>query len=242
MVELTRPQRVNRFVEEAFSGKQPCQWAVFPRGTVLMLSGMSLSSQAFLGAHARDVLDSCGIEDAFDGIQFLYGSILAHFTAANRDWPRGVRVFGVFPSIATISSRRAIKDWSMGFAPVVVYCNTPLPPSIPSPGDHDEEESDDEDSVIDLSDDTHLLEDCLKNTRLDSLSRKRGKCAKDLEIFVRLTRKAASNFPAENYEMSGGNFLAARLGVQVEGWLLTQSSIELRTAAHYQTRDSSGRD
>jgi len=157
MVELSRAQRVNRFVEDTFSDDQPCQWAVFPNGTVVMFSGASLSPQAHLGSHARKVLRSSGIEGGtFDGIQFVEGGLLVDFTAATRDRPRGVRIFGVFPNIEAISSRRAIADYSMGLAPVVVNCNTALPP-IASPDEDDEDEGyDDDDIDSNLSDDTDV--------------------------------------------------------------------------------------
>ncbi len=157
MVELTKAQRVNRFVEEAFSGKRPSQWAVFPSGTIVMLSGASMLPQTLLASRAGEILHSSGIEgDTFDSIQFVEGGLLVDFTAAKRDRPRGVRIFGVFPNIETISSCRATADYSTRLAPVLVNCNTPLPPSI-VPGEYDEEEGDDdEDFGSNLSDDTGI--------------------------------------------------------------------------------------
>ena len=156
MVELSRAQRVNRFVEVVFSDDQPCQWAVFPNGTVVMFSGASLSSQAHLGSHARKVLQSSGIEGGtFDSIQFVEGGLLVDFTPAKRDRPRGARIFAVFPNIETISSRRAMADYSMGLAPLVVNCNTPLPP-IASPDEYEEDEGYDDDIDSNLSDDTDV--------------------------------------------------------------------------------------
>ena len=156
MVELSRAQRVNRFVEDVFSYNKPRQWAVFPKGTCVMFSGASLSPQAHLGSHAIKVLRSSGIEGGtFDGIQFVEGGLLVDFTAATRDRPRGVRIFGVFPNIEAISSRRAIADYSMGLAPIVVNCNTTLPP-IASPDEYEEEYHDDDDIDSNLSDDTDV--------------------------------------------------------------------------------------
>ena len=155
MVGLSRAQRVNRFVEDAFSYDPLCQWAVFLNGTVVMFSGASLSPQVHLGSHAREVLQSSGIEGGtFDNIQFVEGGLLVDFTPAQRDRPRGVRIFGVFPNIEAISSRRAIADYSMGLAPVVVNCNTALPP-IASPDEHEDEDYDD-DIDSNLSDDTDV--------------------------------------------------------------------------------------
>ena len=156
MVELSRAQRVNRFVEDAFSDNQPCQWAVFPKGTCVMFSGASLSSQAHLGTHARNVLQSSGIEGGtFVSIEFFECGLIVDFTPTQRDRPRGVRIFGVFPNIEAASSRRAMADYSMGLAPVVVNCNTALPP-IASPDEYEEDEGYDDDIDSNLSDDTDV--------------------------------------------------------------------------------------
>lgn len=142
MMKPTRAQSVNRYIEQVYT--YPCAWAVFPHGTVVLLTPPALVPQTLLALRAREVLLTCGIErGAYDGIKPLhYGGYLVEF-ASKFHRPRGVQILGVFPSLDAISSRGAIEDTRC--APLVVNCN---------PGEFDEEGSDDEDSDIDLSDDT----------------------------------------------------------------------------------------
>ncbi len=141
MAQLTRAQIVNRYIEQVYTDQ--CQWAVFPFGTVVMFYTAPVP-QTLLALRAREILVTCGIErGAYDGIKPLHdGKILVEF-ASKFERPRGVQILGVFPSLDAISSRGAIEDTRC--APFVVNC---------IPGEFDEEGSDDEDSDVDLSDDT----------------------------------------------------------------------------------------
>ena len=137
-MELTRAQSVNRYIEEVYT--DPCQWAVFPHGTTVLLAPPAVVPHTLVALRAREI-PKCGIErGAYDGIKHLQdGACLVEF-ASKYNLPRGVQILGVFPSLGLISSRGAIEDRRC--APFVVNCN---------PGEIDED-SDDEDS--DMSDDT----------------------------------------------------------------------------------------
>ena len=135
MVELTRAQRVNRYIERAFTG--PCQWAVFPNGTIVMFSPPELIRQTGVSFRVRDILHGYGIErDTYDDIQQLQdGGYLVEYSS-RFDLPRGVHFLGVCSSLEARTCSCAVED--IGLDPFVVNCN---------PGEIDEE-SDEEDSDL----------------------------------------------------------------------------------------------
>ena len=138
-MDLTLAQRVNRYIEQEFTG--PCQWASFPHRTVVLLSPPELLPQTHLASRARDILQGYGIErDTFDGIKPLQdGGYLVEYSS-KFDLPRGVCFLGVCSSLQARTCSRAVED--IGLDPFVVNCK---------PGEIDEE-SDDEYS--DMSDGT----------------------------------------------------------------------------------------
>ena len=142
-MELTRAQSVNRYIEEVYT--DPCQWAVFPHGTTVLLTPPAVVvPQTVLALRARDVLRACGIErDSFDGIARIRGGFLVEF-ACKCDLP-GVKILGVFPTLDKISTRYAIRD--IGLDPFVVNCKPGVYETpCAGPGEYDEEENDDDPS------------------------------------------------------------------------------------------------
>ena len=147
-MELTRAQSVNRYIEEVYT--DPCQWAVFPNGTTVLLTPPAVVPQTLLALRAKDILRACGIQrDSYDGIARIREGFLVEF-ASKCDLPRGVKILCAFPSLDQISTRYAKRD--MRLDPFIVNCNpgaygtdsdeTPCA----GPGEYDEEENDDDPS------------------------------------------------------------------------------------------------
>ena len=85
MVRITNAQRVNRVVEEAFSGKRPWQWCVYHCGTVVALSGMSMVAQRQLASRAGEVLRRYGLGGDIRDIKRADAGFIVGFTLGVRD-------------------------------------------------------------------------------------------------------------------------------------------------------------